>query len=423
MTNKNNAFTSFLGSAQQNHQNANGNTRSTNPSAPSVKQIAAYKQLCERKRVEAVDVSTFSKAELSKMIDELIARPFPPTEPQMTKITELIAELNANGVRINLSEEKLASLTGGQEGTASQLIEFLFKKKQEAGIVDGISDKQVEILVEWFLCPSIPFEDFGVSKRVLLPEISETAWRLVTPAEFEASVRENINREEASRVIDQYRAEFYAWKQTRITQKQIQFIQTLESRLANTFVPRESNVSMDHNGDIVFKESSMKDVYAPNGYEAMDVLLLAQLSADEARTHITHLQNDLSDRVSLVAYDERQQEMQDKLGTYNELRQTGGLARGVQEARVLEYHKLNDILFALDASAGMENDVLHAKLSETVLDGKGHADQFAREFKEYMLSTIHTKTMKADIGRLRSLCEASEVATAMFEEALAELLG
>lgn len=423
MTNKNNAFTSFLGSSQNAYQTSNGNTRGTNPNPPSAKQIAAYMQLCERKRVTPQDTSTMSKSEISKHMDAIAALPFPPTEPQLAKIHELIAQLNDNGVRVNISDEKIASLTGGQDGTASQLIEFLFKKKNDAGIVDAISDNQVAILVEWFLCPAIPFEDYGVNKRIPRPDVSPTAWRLATPTEFEESIRANITREQASRLIDMYRSEFYAWKKTRITQKQIEFIQTLEKRLANTFVPRESNVFMNESGEIEFKESSIKAIYAPNAYEAMDIMHLAQMSYDEARAHITNLQIDLSDRVALQAYDDRQQQLQDKLGTYNELRQTGGLTHDELEARIMEYNKLNDIIFALDTIACMENDPLHAKLSYTVLDGKGNAAEFATEFKEYMMSTVDMKTFKKDIGRLRNLCEASDVATAMLEEAIVELVG
>src|SRR5690606_26647467 len=149
------------------------------------------------------------------------------------------------------------------------------------------------------------------------------------------------------------------------------------------FVPRESNVFMNESGEIEFKESSIKAIYAPNAYEAMDIMHLAQMSYDEARAHITNLQIDLSDRVALQAYDDRQQQLQDKLGTYNELRQTGGLTHDELEARIMEYNKLNDIIFALDTIACMENDPLHAKLSYTVLDGKGNAAEFATEFKEY----------------------------------------
>lgn len=438
MTNNKNAFTAFLGSTQDKYQQSQGNTGGARPvTPPSQGQIDAYKKLCTTKKQPMLDISTMSKREISNHIEALIALPFPPSDSQMQKIHELIAELNGAGVRVNISAEKLATLTGGREGTASQLIEFLFEKRRTSGITDGISDKQVEILVEWFLCPDIPFEEHGISKKFYLDHLNAASsddtntqerlasrkWRLVTPSEFEVQVRAQFTREAASRFIDQHRSTFYEWKKTRVTQKKIQFIQTLEQRCASLYVPRESSVMMDVDGNISFAQPSSRENYNPVAYEGMDILQLAQMSNTDADVYIDQLRSALEDKTSVQAYQEHQQDLQDKLGTFNELRQTGDRTNNELEARIREYHKLNDVLFALDSVNGYENDVLHARLTETVLDGKGNAHQFAEDLKEYMLESVHPRTMKIDIARLRGICENSVVASEMLEEALLELIG
>ena len=437
MTNTSSAFTKHLANGMQDAYQASQSTSAPRTGAAATPaQIKAYNEMCTRKNITPLDTSAMSKSEISTHIEAIVALPFPPSPVQREKIDALIAELTAAGVRINISQEKLASLTGGANGTASLLINFLYDQKRANGVVDGISDKQVEILTEWFLCPDIPFEDYNVSKRFYLEKLNAVSsdenveermesrkWRLVTAEEFAERIRANVNREQASKLIDQHRATFYEWKKTRVSSKQIAFIQQLETRLASLYVPKEAAFAVDPEGNIIEMAKKPARDYNPTAHQPMDILMLAQLSYDDASKYIDQLRVDLEERPrGTVDNESYQQDLQDKHATYNDLRDTGGVAHDTEQARVLEYAKLNDILFALDAIRGYDNTPLHDALSHTVLDGQGNAAVFAAEFKDYMRSTITAEKFERDIARLRVMTEPSLVATDMLNELLSDML-
>ena len=139
------SFTSFLnGNVQRNYQRAYGNT--TRVSAPTEKQIQYYLDLCQRKKVQPKEIKLFTFETLGKEIEQIRQLPDPASDKQIEKIKQLWQEINDLGGNLKpFSEEFLNRLTGGAEGTASQLIETLMRKRMELNEVAPPSDAQLTI--------------------------------------------------------------------------------------------------------------------------------------------------------------------------------------------------------------------------------------------------------------------------------------
>lgn len=423
------SFTSFLnGNVQNNYQRTYGNTARV--SAPTQKQIDYYLDLCQRKKIRPKDINKFTFEALGKEIEQIRQLPDPASERQIEKIKQLWQEINNLGENLKpFSDEFLNSLTGGATGTASQLIETLMKKRMELNEVAPPSDAQLQIIVEWFLCPDIPFENYDIQKKVILDSTYEkdgevlNHWRYMTPDEFANEVKSKMTKKQASEFIDRYRAMFYDWRKTRITQQQIRYIRELEQRLANIYTPKQVEFAINEDGEVVeIKHGSSRDTRGDLqtvAYEPLTEMQLAQMSYEEASLFIDQLKSEL-ERKELYRYGDiygdDQQALEDKRS-----------AKDRNDAIIREYTALDDLIYKLEALAGYENLDLHGLIKETLLEGEDHRSEEAKNaIKEFMLQTIDVKRgfsqVMKDINRLQVMCEESMIATAILEELTKEVM-
>ena len=440
------SFTSFLaGNTQTRYQQSQGNNARV--SLPTPKQITYYNDLCARKNIRPKDTNQFTFETLGKEIEELRTLPDSASLKQIVKIEQLVEEITKLGGKIApFSQEFMRRLTGGREGTASQLIETLIERRNTLNEVAPPSEAQLAIMVEWFLCPDIPFEDYGVEKKVYLDHLTSYStdvdtsdklekrlWRLTTAEEFAQRISKHITKKQASAFIDQYRSVFYDWRKTRITAQQANYIRELEKRLTNIYVPKAVEFAIDNDGNVQeIKTGSSHDARGDLqtvAYAPIEDLQLAQMSYQDASVMIDQLKSELSNKETYRfgdIYDDTQQSFQDKTASYNE-RTHMGSASDIQNARVKEYTAINDLVYKLEAVAGFENQDLHDLLCETILEGEdARSEETRNEIKLFMESTIDFKRgneqVKKDIGRLYLMSEDSLIATDIVEQIAGEIL-
>lgn len=421
------SFTSFL---NNNKRAETARAYTERASAPTEKQIQYYLDLCKRKRIQPKEIKLFTFETLGKEIEQIRQLPDPASDRQIEKIKQLWQEINDLGGNLKpFSDEFLNRLTGGATGTASQLIETLMKKRMELNEVAPPSDAQLQIIVEWFLCPDIPFEYYNIQKKVFLDETTEKdgevvkLWRYMTPDEFANEIKTKMTKKQASEFIDRYRAVFYDWRKTRITQQQIRYIRELEKRLANIYTPRQVEFAVNEEGEIIeMKHGSSRDARGDLqtvAYEPITEMQLAQMSYEEASSFIDQLKSEL-ERKEFYRYGDiygnEQQLLEDKRG-----------AKDRNDAIIKEYTALNDLIYKLEAIAGYENYDLHGLIKETLLEGEDHRSEEAKNaIKEFMMQTIDFKRgfsqVMKDLGRLQVMCEESVIATAILEELAKEIM-
>jgi hypothetical protein len=308
---------------------------------------------------------------------------FPASEKQIQMIKDKIANLNDN-VNLNIkmpSEAELKQLTGGMAGTASAMIDSLMKLEQQYADEFPPSDKQLEFIVNMYLCPDVPFEDFGVSRKV---DLENGLWRKPTPDEFAEECRKAFRRNTASKFIDDYRGTFHTWRSTRIRPSQKKYIRQLEERMSNLSSPRAIQFAVTPEGAIIQVQDTNKDnadKYNPTGYKLMDDMYLDMYSTEEASKYIDTLKAELANK-SMYRYGERS----DNTMTFEDLRKP----KTVESLKKNEYTTLNDLMFKLDAVAGYENEKVHNAVSTLLLEGLDdertlNAKQTIRDFMMYLM--------------------------------------
>lgn len=387
------------------------------------KQEKYLSDLRNRHHVPLTGIELLTFAQANQEISALRDRPAPASDAQLEKIGNIMEEMRQHGAKISISEEKINSLTGGRDGTASKMIEFLNAKKAELNIVAPASEAQVKTISEWFLCPDIPFEDFNVTKKVMMPDVSATAWRYFTPEEFKAEITSAMTKQEASRFIDQYRGTFYDWKKTRITQAQMKHIRQLDERLANIESQAEVTFAQDLDGNVVEVSTANKNTYNPRAHEPLTEQQLMQMSFKEASTLIDQMKSEQSERYASIDKSQDQQNLQDKFAKFDEL--TGvGSAKNANDARSNEFHRLSDLIYKLEAVAGQQNEELHALIQEVLVDGGGNADIAKTELKAFMhlcVDRANKERAYRTAGALLQIAEDTVIGTAIAEEVNTEV--
>jgi hypothetical protein len=345
-------------------------------------------------------------AQIRRITDELSSRPMPASVKQIEIIKSTIAELNELGVEIAITEQIIDNLTGGAEGTASQVIDMLFRKRTEAQANGPLSDKQAETLVKWFYCPDIPWENFEVVQKVAMPiEGNPSAWRFMTPEEFTAELKAKISKSNASKFIDDHQHLYYEWSKTRISQYQIDTIRQLEERMANMHSVGVAEFAIV-DGVVTQVYKKPKRDYAPQGYQPMTEHEIKQLSSTDASKLITQMQWESKNREkSAVNVDDHaQQELEDKVQSFgkNEL-----------HAVNLEHQNLIDVIFKLEATIGQENEELHESINELMIQRKGNSVDVGNTIMEFMLDAMDTKLLT--FSTLVSITQNSTIASRIVE--------
>ena len=427
------------GSQAMNQRGARGSDMAR---PPSEKMKAFYLDLCKMHGIEHNEIMLQSAQALSREIERLRALPQPATDKQKEMIMDLAQELVDMGIKdTRPSQAFLDKLTGGRDGTASQLIEKMQAIIKRNEHISMPTQKDLEFLVSMFLCPDIPFEEMGANRRIPITKL--TAWgsdysveaelearifRKPTPSEFadiirkathinsEGEVVKSFTRTSTMRFIDQYRGVFFNWKRTRITANQIQRIRELEKRFAMYSKPHVVEMAWDDEEQLSYEINtapSRERKVTQYTYEPIDELQLMMMSQDEASDYINRLTWELDEsQQHLYRFFEESDESQ----TFESIRQ----AQDEHAWKIKEFTALNDLMYKLEAIAGYKNEAIHVipwidktdrstYINDAFLTGEDESNKKKRkEIRDFMLYLLQEGY--TNFGALMMMCEDSEVA-------------
>lgn len=158
----------------------------------SEKQIKFYSDLCVQKNV-TFNAKLTEKNAVDAEIKKLMAMPFwKPCHENQQKAIAALCEV------LKLKEPDYSKLNGNYGASASQLITKL--QKMAEGVVNPITEKQLAIVKEMQFCADI-------SDLIDEPE--------------------KMDKKEASEYIKKHSTVYFAWKNTRPTEKQIETVKML----------------------------------------------------------------------------------------------------------------------------------------------------------------------------------------------------
>lgn len=346
------------------------NTTNDKPASPG--SINFYKSLCEQKGLTLENTTGITINKLNELIAKAKSY-FPPSEAQLIKINNLLETLRNGGIQIEVPEDTIKSLTGGRNGTASSLINDLLGMMKAHNITEKTppSDSQVNFLVSMFLCPDVAFEEYDIIKKIPL---EDGLFRMVTPTEFAEQIIEKMTKANASAFIDKYRTPFFTWKNSRAKEGQINYIKTLEERLANTQSVSEIKYALV-DGIVTRIQETKHDKsnsWAPQGYTSLSDLQLAQFSVEDASKYIDILKHDLF-RKNKIA---QEPEIDENRPTLSQ-----------EQAIKVEFEKLENLMYTLEAIAGYEDPELHTAINYYINGGKKEYIYSCKEkIREFMLS-------------------------------------
>ena len=331
-------------------------------------QIEMYKKLVAEKNLEALeDFSKINGSQLYRLNAELL-KYRSVSEAQKKRIADDIGKLESIGVQLKLPE--IDKLTGGMDGTASKLIyklEEIIKSKQ--GLFPA-TENQVSSMSLMFLCPDVPFEDYGISRKVELPG---NMWRRKSPQEFMESLKE-LTFEEASEIIGKYKPAFQEWSYTRISNAQVKRIQQLELRLAEDYANQEV-VEIEVDGEIIDLTPSKSKRMKGEVYKPLDLEQLLQFSKAEADEFIKQLERETT------------RSRESSLDTSEQFEFTI-----VHKDDDLAYEEAISLLYQLQAIAGWDSEeILDAFTIRLVQDDSPESfSENKKVIREFMTEMIET---------------------------------
>lgn len=362
--------------------------------------------LYQRHGLDVNNLKGMAYRQVKAEVDRLSALPYPPSPKQKEAILNLIDELKALNEEFDVPTEVLKSLTGGQDGTAGNFIQFLYRQRSEFEKDSPASDAQCEKLAEWLVCPDIIWETANVAYKKPYPtELNPNGWKLLTVEEFKEELKAKFTRTTASEFIGQYQNTYYEWRRTRITDFQIESIQRLEERMANI---HRQGVKTFAVVDGIVQEiyTRPQKQWSPVAYEGMDLLHLKQLSREQADKYIDTLKSELAHRETSAVQGNNSEAFEAKMEN---------LKQGKRSASntTTEHQALIDLVFGLEAVAGQENENLHESITELMVNKIGSPVDVANELYEFMDMLIQRSFIR--FSNLVEMCERSTIATRILE--------
>lgn len=411
---KPNPFAGFFADNRSQKQQAEADIAGQSGGFVSPNLMKFAKDLYRLHKLEDAILDTMSWQQVKAEIDRLQALPQPMSQAQEDALNKVLEELAELGQPVNVPKEVYAQLTGGRDGSASQLIDKLFNMRYQLQQNSPLTDKQAEVIIGWFLCPDIPFEDFDISKKIAMPNVSDVAWRFMTCDEFHEELKEKLTRQQASKFIDDYRASYFEWKKTRCSTSQKTYIRQLEERMANLSSPRQVEYAVI-DGVVTQVVTSKPREYNPTAYAPMSDFDLEQMSYDDASRFITQLKSELEKpKRSSISNDTSQQRLQEKFQTFAE--HTGaGRAKDEMSYKVKEHRKLSDFLFKLEAVVGWNNEDLHESCHKLMMLGEGNVADVSDELLAFITEALNKKAIS--FNKLVELADESIVVTQLIEMA------
>ncbi len=374
-------------------------------------QIKYYHDLCKQRNIEPQDVNNFTFETMSAEIQRLM-KIYPPSPAQVKLINdkvnnlkliidnmhftdEQIEELKANEedvvsiIIIGLIDNNLnldpimKELTGGRDGTASKLIENLIGVEKQLSNIQEPTEKQIEIMVNMFLCPDVPFESYGISRKI---ELEEGLWRKPTPEEFAKQIKSTLTKADASKFIDNYRGAFYEWKKTRIRPEQLRYIMELERRLANQSPTTEINEAYTIDGDTIQIGEHKREYISGTEYVPHTQEQLVQFSIEQASQFIDQLKSELNRRES-SSFAELEIEYNDLSASYYNKNEVE-----------IEYEALKNLMYKLEAIAGYHDEELHEAVGVELIEDDGPESNIKnrKKIREFMKDLLETGSITFD---------------------------
>ncbi len=436
------------------------------------KMINWYLDLAEQKRITPKDLNEFSATTLFDEIQHLRDLPYPASQGQLDRINALTEEISLiKGKKMKVKYD-LTTLTGGRDGSASKVIESLIKYRKGLRDIAPATDHQIETVLEWKLCPDIPFEEHNIQFRVYLEDtqidcvetrstgswtykptikmgshvqsfstgeveevmeqVSITSkktglWRVITDTEFAEQIKANFTEQQLNEFISTYRGTFYSWKSARITKSQMGIIRDIERELAQIGTPLSREVAVDFEGnemDYSTFDSRTRRTVIDTAYTPLSEEQLLQMSTEDATRWIGRLSME-RDNKALASigsiFDESQEELADKFKKYDDMRTRSGNAYTLSDAQEKEYQALDNLIFSLESVVGYANEEVHALIKASIVYQEDKKFEQAKQaVKDLMFATV-CLTRGADyayktVGTLFTLTEDTMIGTAIAEE-------
>lgn len=415
------AFNPFGG---QPHQQQQFNPSTWNGNAPQQQRPAQYsyntvspklmsyaEDLYDRFNMDKTPLATMTYQQVKAEVDRL-QRITPASDAQKQKIRDLMDTLAKMGQPVLHDVYMIDQLTGGKEGTASKFIQELQAEIEKNAHLVPVTDGQINTLMSWYLCPDVPFENFGITRTVKMPEISPKAWRYMYEDEFRHELATKMTKQNASQFIDTFRGVVYTWRNSRINDQQFAYIRQLEQRMASLYVPKETQWALV-DGEMQMVQRPINKDWNPSAYVPMMDQQLRQMSYQEASTFIDQLKSELEQPVGgTIDQSTSQQELQDKHASFNE--RTGlGQAHDEVMAQNKELNELIDLIFKLESVCATEFWDLHELTNMDFVMGGGDKVKVIRTWRDAM-------EMAIDLGAitksgLETMCQNSQIASKIVE--------
>lgn len=374
-------------------------------------QIKYYLDLCKQRGIEPQPTENFNFDTMSAEIQRLM-KIYPPSPAQVKLINDKINNLKSIISNMHFTDEQIKQfednetdvisniilglinnnlnldpimkkLTGGRDGTASKLIENLINVEKQLSNIQEPTEKQLEIMVNMFFCPDVPFESYGISRRI---ELEGGLWRKPTPEEFAEQIKYTLTKADASKFIDDYRGVFYEWKRTRIRPEQLRYIMELERRLASQSPTTEINEAYTIDGDVVQINKNKREYISGTEYVPHTQEQLIQFSIEQASEFIDQLKSELNRRESST-FEELEIE-------YNDINPSFYNKDKVE----IEYQALKDLMYKLEAIAGYHDEELHDAVGiELIEDDNPESNvKNRKKIREFMKDLLETGSITFD---------------------------
>jgi hypothetical protein len=368
----------------------------------SDKRIKFYLDLCTQKEVPPQNYTKMTNEELSAEIDRLYGL---RSKAQLDLIKQKITQLQELGVQINLPKpEVMNNLTGGKGGTASSLINQLIEIENEHNSKLPPLDVQIKKLKDMFLVLEVPYEDYGIKRKVPYEEMGDGYWRWVTPEEFDAQCKELLTKSEAQSLIERFYYSTYAeWRKTRLSQRKADMIRTLEGYL---FDKPNSDWYLDLCGNLVerhdfTRRKTLKEQYIPNNFTPLDEFQLQMFSDETADKYIEMLKEENKRSFGYTF------QQSDDSKTFEKLRKVKEADLNNERFRIFQ-----EIMFSLEAKAGYDDEDLHnaavSLFTDEDLRTSDMLKDYADKIRGFMFNLLDTGAIT--FGELIEMCSNSDIA-------------
>lgn len=370
-----------------------------------------YYDLCRSKGVRPQVIESLTSYQVGQLIEELQKLPTVASEAQVERIVELEETLKEVGVIAELTPiEDIRKLTGGEDGTASKAIDELYQIFNRVKHLVPANERQIETLIEWYLCPDIPFEDYGVSITKERPELN--GWSYLSPEEFKEELEANLTREDAERLIGRYSGKYYEWLQSRLSRGQMNRIRALEERMSNTETPLQVEYAVIDGVYTQITKVPHKHKYAPKGYEGLNEYQLRMLSSEEASAYIQRLEYELEYIKGVPTQNGEEFIYSDHQDMLNEKRYASTLQGAEDEA----LEELRSMIYSIESIANYKDDEIHDLIDENFVLNMNSFPERVTRIQEFFLSTItislprneyEEEELQYQINRIQGICESN----------------